>query len=190
MKTARPVPSRPPIALVTGRRRTSRSAAITSWMPTATTAAVSRPAIALTVTNATGPTPVSTIARRSRSMSSGLGGSPGRGSSPSGSALGLGGRKHQVVEELRRQAALEQAPVDVLEQQVAPVGVVDPRHRDPLGISAGLQRAVEPAEPVGEQLLAAHADRLEARGGGVALEVGGHERVHVDLGLQVVVIAG
>ena len=32
MKTARPVPSRPPIAFVTGRRRISRSAAITSWI--------------------------------------------------------------------------------------------------------------------------------------------------------------
>src|ERR671911_1957864 len=171
MNTARPVPSRPPIALVTGRRRISRSTAITSWMPTATAAAVSSPAIALTVTNATGPTPVSTIARRSRSMSSGLGGSSGRGSSPPGSALGLGGRKHQVVEELRRQAALEQAPVDALEQQVAPVGVVDPRHRDRLLVGGGLQRAVEPAEPVREQLLAAHAHVLEARGLRVTLEV-------------------
>src|SRR5215208_6393579 len=158
MKTARPVPSRPPIALVTGRRRTSRSAAITSWMPTATTAAVSRPAIALTVTNATGPTPVSTIARRSRSMSSGLGGSSGRGSSPSGSALGLGGRKHQVVEELRGQAALEQEPVDALQQQVATVGVADPRHPDPHGVRAGLQGAGDPSEPVRQVLLAAHAD--------------------------------
>src|SRR5215211_5806536 len=162
MKTARPVPSRPPMALVTGRRRTSRSAAMTSWMPTATAAAGSRPAIALTVTNATGPTPVSTIARRSRSMSSGLGGSSGRGSSPSGSALGLGGRKHQVVEEPRREAALEQAPVDALEQQIAPVGVVDPGHRDPLWVGARLQRAVEPTEPVRQQPLAAHADPLEA----------------------------
>src|SRR5215210_1245713 len=179
MNTARPVPRSPPIAFVTGRRRISRSAAIRSWMPTATAAAGSRPAMALTVTNATGPTPVSTIARRSRSMSSGLAGSSGRGSSlsgsPSGSALGLGGRKHQVVEELRRKAALEQAPVDALQQQVAPVGVVDPRHRDPLGVRAGLQRAVEPAEPVRQQLLAAHPDLLEARAGGVALEVGGHE---------------
>src|SRR3954466_11219871 len=126
MNTARPVPSSPPIAFVTGRRRISRSAAITSWNPTATAAAGSRPAIALTVTNATGPTPVSTIARRSRSSSSGLGGS--RAGAPSGSGLGLGGRKHQVVEQLRRKAALEQAAVDTLEQQIAPVRVVDPGH--------------------------------------------------------------
>src|SRR5919112_2038373 len=123
MNTARPVPSRPPTALVTGRRRTSRSAVITSWMATATAAAVSSPASALTVTNATGPTPVSTIARGSRSISSGLG-----GCDPSGSGLGLGGRKHQVVEELRRQAALEQPAVHALQQQVAAVGVVDPGH--------------------------------------------------------------
>src|SRR5215216_5560936 len=139
MNTARPVPSRPPTALVTGRRRISRSAVMTSWIATATAAAVSSPAMALTVTNATGPTPVSTIARRSRSMSSGLGGSSGRGSSPSGSALGLGGRKHQVVEELGRQTALEQAPVDALQQQVAAMGVVDPGHRDALGVRARLQ---------------------------------------------------
>src|SRR5215213_2753589 len=174
MKTASPVPRSPPTAFVTGRRRISRSAAITSWMPTATAAAGSSPATALTVTNATGPMPVSTIARRSRSMSNGLGGSSGRGSSPSGSALGLGGRKHQVVEELRREAALEQAPVDALQQEVAPVGVVDPGHRDSLGVGAGLEGAVEPAEPVREQLLAAHPHLLEASRGGEPLEVGGH----------------
>ena len=55
MKTASPVPSRPPTAFVTGRRRISRSAVITSWIPTATAAAVFSPASALTVTNATGP---------------------------------------------------------------------------------------------------------------------------------------
>src|SRR4051812_27771021 len=149
MKTASPVPRSPPIALVTGRRRISRSAAITTWMPTATAAAVSSPASALTVTNATGPTPVSTIARGSRSSSSGPGGAP------SGSGLGLGGRKHQVVEQLRWEAPLEQAAVDALQQQIAAVRVVDPRHRDPLRVGAGLQRAVEPAEPVRQQLLAA-----------------------------------
>src|SRR5436190_23655017 len=141
MNTATPVPSRPPFAFVSGRRRISRSAAITIWMPTATAAAVSSPASALTVTNATGPTPVSTIARGSRSSSSGLGGGP------SGSGLGLGGRKHQVVEQLRRKAPFEQPAVDPLEQQVAAVRVVDPRHRDPLRIGAGLECPVEPTAP-------------------------------------------
>src|SRR5215217_2100389 len=115
MKTAIPVPSRPPMALVTGRRRTRRSAATTSDSPTDTAAAVSSPARALTVTKATGPSPVSRIARRSRSMSSGL------GAAPPGSGLGRG--KHQVVEELRREPALEQPLVDLLEQQVAAVRV-------------------------------------------------------------------
>src|SRR5215213_9781030 len=110
MNTASPVPSSPPIAFVTGRRRTSRSAAITTDSPTATAAAVSSPAKALTVTKATGPTPVSTIARRSRRRSSGVGG-------PSG--LGCG--KHQVVEQLGREPPLEQPPVHALEQQVAVV---------------------------------------------------------------------
>src|SRR5215207_8351828 len=147
MKTASPVPNSPPIAFVTGRRRISR--------PTATAAAVSSPASALTDTNATGPRPVSTIARRSRSSSSGFGGGGAESS-------GLGGRKHQVVEELRREPALEQPAVDLLEREIALVGVLDPRHRDLLRVGAGLQGAVEPAEPVGQQLLSAHADRLEA----------------------------
>src|SRR5436190_12402255 len=189
MKTARPVPSRPPMAFVTGRRRTSRSAAISTCSPTATAAAVSSPDSALTVTNATGPTPVSTIARRSRRSSNGLGGlASGDGAPGSGSGLGLGGRKHQVVEEPRREASLEQLAVDALEQQIAAVGVVDPGHRDPLRVRAGLERAVEPPEPVGQQLLAADADLLEARTGRVALEVSGNERVHVDLALEVVVV--
>src|SRR5918911_3711607 len=147
MKTATPVPSSPPTALVTGRRRSTRSTATTSESATATAAAVRSPASALTVTKATGPSPVSRIARRSRSRSSGLG-AAGPGAVPPGSGDGLGGRKHQVVEELRREAALEQPPVDLLEQEVATVRVVDPRHRDALRVRAGLQRAVEPAEPV------------------------------------------
>ena len=62
MKTASPVPSTPPIALVSGSRRIvlQRDEAESA---SATIAAVFRPASALTVTNATGPSPVSTIAR-------------------------------------------------------------------------------------------------------------------------------
>ena len=45
---------------------------------------------------------------------------------------------------------------------------------------AGLERAVEPAEQVGQQLLAAHAHVGEPGGVRVALEVGGGERVDVD----------
>src|SRR4051812_30956566 len=156
MKTAIPVPSTPPTALVTGLRRTSRSKPTSTEIPTAAAAAVSSPAMALTVTNATGPMPVSNIARLSVKRSNGLGGSLPRPGS--GSGLGLGGRKHQVVEEPRGEAPLEQPPVHVLQQQVAVVRVADPRHRDRGRIGAGLERAVEPPEPVGQQLLAAHAD--------------------------------
>ena len=78
MKTASPVPRMPPTALVSGSRRTARKSAITTEIATETIAAVSSPATALTVTNATGPSPVSTSARRSRRMSSGLGGCGGR----------------------------------------------------------------------------------------------------------------
>src|SRR5919202_3506012 len=154
MNTASPLPRRPPSALTTGRRRTRRSTAMTIERPTATAAAGSRPASALTVTKATGPTPVSTIARRSRRSSSGLGGGLPPGG---GSGLGLGGRKHQVVEELRREAALQQPAVDGLQQEVAAVRVVDPGHGDAPRVRARLQRAVEPAEPVGQQLLSADA---------------------------------
>src|SRR4051794_20663612 len=186
MNTATPVPSRPPTALITGRRRTRRSAAIRTESPTATAAAGSSPASALTVTKATGPTPVSTIARRSRSISSGSGGS---GGPPGGSGLRLGGGKHQVVEELGREAALEQAAIDSLQEQGAPGRVVDPGHRDALRVRAGLQRSVEPAEPVRQQLLAAHAHAGEPRRARAAGEVLGDEGVDVDLGLEVMVVA-
>src|SRR4051794_9750977 len=125
MNTASPVPSRPPMALVTGRLRAIRSIAISTWSPTATAAAVSRPASALTVTNATGPTPVSTIARRSRSISNGLGGS--RAGAPFGSGLGLGGRKHQVVEQLRRGGGPQPAPGGAAGEQKDPGGGGGPR---------------------------------------------------------------
>ena len=54
MKTASPVPSSPPIAFVTGSRRSRRTSATRTDSPTATAAAVSSPASALTVTNAIG----------------------------------------------------------------------------------------------------------------------------------------
>ena len=51
--------------------------------------------------------------------------------------------------------------------------VVAPQHRDVGGLGAGLQRAVEPAEPVGHELLAAHRDVLKPARAGVAHEVAG-----------------
>src|SRR5918992_163738 len=77
MNTARPVPSTPPTALVSGSRRTARNAAISTEIATATIAAVSRSLSALTVTKTTGPSPASTSARGSRRMSIGLGGRSG-----------------------------------------------------------------------------------------------------------------
>src|SRR4051794_3915868 len=118
MKTARPVPSTPPIAFVTGLRRTSRSIATRTARAIATYAAVCSPKIALVTTKATGPRPVSTTARLSVSSASGFGGWRSGGSA---GLLMRSGRlacgDHQVVEELRRQARLEQPAVDLLQQQ-------------------------------------------------------------------------
>src|SRR3954465_6548 len=208
MSAAMPVPSSPPIALTADFPRSSRSIISTIDTPTATAAAVLTPASAYTSTNRTGPSPVSTIARLSRRSSSGSGGSfeftpvsPCPGESPSGRLLPatralwasrrrshrFGGREHQVVEDARRQARLEQGAIDALERDVPAVRVLDPRPRDVPRVGAPLQRAVEPPEPVREQLLALHADAGEPGAGGVGLQVRRDERVDVDHGLQRVV---
>src|SRR5687768_16102775 len=51
---------------------------------------------------------------------------------------------HQVVEDRRRKARLEQSAVDLLQAEVAAVGVLDPRHREVLVAGARFERAVEP----------------------------------------------
>src|SRR5690349_23480665 len=124
MNTARPVPSTPPMALVTGLRRTRRSTATRIARPTATYAAVCSPKIALVTTKATGPRPVSNAARLSVRSSSGFGGCRGRSGSAGllTTSPRLARGEHQVVEELRRQVRLQHAAVEALQQQVAPVG--------------------------------------------------------------------
>src|SRR5258705_694170 len=71
---------------------------------------------------------------------------------------------HEVVEDRGREPGLQERAVDALQRDVAVVGVLAPGHRHALGVGRGLQRPVRPAEPVGQQLLAADADVLEARG--------------------------
>ena len=83
---------------------------------------------------------------------------------------------------------LEHARVDLLQRDVAAVGVAEPAARDVVVDRGRLDGAVEPAEPVGEQLLAADAHAGEAGRAGVALEVAGRERVDVDHRLQRVVV--
>ena len=91
-------------------------------------------------------------------------------SRPSSTRCGLArAREHQVVEDRRRQARLEQPAVELLQQQVAAVGVLAPGPRNVVGLGGRLERAVGPAEPVGEQLLAADAHVAEA---GVARQRG------------------
>src|ERR1700753_4386409 len=68
------------------------------------------------------------------------------------------GREKQVVEDGRRQPGLEQPLVQALEQQGAVERVLAPEHRYVGRIGARLERAVEPPEPVGQELLAADAD--------------------------------
>src|SRR5689334_18868896 len=80
-----------------------------------------------------------------------------------GGAIRLRGarRDEQVVEDRRWQRALEQRVVDHLQREVAAVRVLVPRARDRVRVGRGLERAVGPAEPAGEQLLSADAHRLE-----------------------------
>src|SRR5437763_4483642 len=72
-------------------------------------------------------------------------------------------RHEQVVEDRRRERAFEQRVVERLQGEVAAVGVVVPGARDAERVGGRLERAVRPAEPAGEQLLAAHAHGFEAR---------------------------
>ena len=80
--------------------------------------------------------------------------------------------QQQVVEDRRGQAALEHAAVDLLQREVAAEGVLLPRPRHLVGDGGRLERAVGPAEPVGEQLLAADVHVGEARVVRDPLEVG------------------
>ena len=78
-------------------------------------------------------------------------------------ALGrLAAGDQQVVEELGREAGLEQAGVDLLQGDVAAEGEVSPLPGDRFGLGARLDRAQAPAPGVGEQLLAADVAPLEA----------------------------
>src|SRR4051812_47917709 len=61
-------------------------------------------------------------------------------------------RDDQVVEHGGRQPALEHATVDLLEDEVAPVGVLAPQPRNLGGLGARLEHAVGPPEPVRQQL--------------------------------------
>src|SRR3954468_3909082 len=96
---------------------------------------------------------------------------PGRAGDDDRGLRALARRDHQVVEHGRREARLEQHAVDVLEADVAPEGVHLPRPRHRVRIGRRLEGAVGPAEPVGQQLLAAHADVGEAGGARAALEL-------------------
>jgi Xaa-Pro aminopeptidase len=77
-------------------------------------------------------------------------------------------RQHEVVEAGGGQARLEQRAVDPLQQQVAAEGVLEPGPRDVGELGGRLQAAVEPAEPVGQQLLPPDLHGLEPRCPGMA----------------------
>src|SRR5215210_683556 len=74
----------------------------------------------------------------------------------------LARREHEVVEDPGRQARLEQRAVDALQGEVTAEGELEPQPRDVVVPRARLDRAVEPAEPVRQQLFAAHARVREA----------------------------
>src|SRR6185312_1116304 len=104
----------------------------------------------------------------------------GRGSG--GAALARG--DHQVVEDGRREPALEQPAVELLQDEVAAVGVLPPHPRDLFGVGGRLERAVGPAEPVREQLLAADLDLAQAGAAGGRAQFARREGVHVDDALE------
>src|SRR3954447_20616684 len=87
------------------------------------------------------------------------------------SAALLRRRHHQVVEHGRRQPRLQQRLIDLLQADVAAEGVHLPSPRDRVRVRGRLQRAVGPAEPVGQQLLATDADVGEARGARAGAEL-------------------
>jgi hypothetical protein len=60
------------------------------------------------------------------------------------------------------------------------VGVAEPQRRHLLDLGRGLERAVCPAEPAGDELLAGDADAVETRAAREAAQFAGRERVHVD----------
>src|SRR5579875_1500639 len=60
--------------------------------------------------------------------------------------------QQQVVEQPWRQQRLEQTFIEALQRQVAVERVLAPEHRHIGGVRARLQRAVEPSEPVRQQL--------------------------------------
>src|SRR5690242_6750985 len=81
---------------------------------------------------------------------------------PGRNGLALVRRDQQVVEDPRRQQRLEHTLVDLLQEQIPVERVLSPRHRHVVGRRTRLERAIEPSEPIRNQLLAAHVDVAEA----------------------------
>src|SRR5438067_1150421 len=83
-------------------------------------------------------------------------------------------------EERRRQTGLQQRAVERLQRQVAAVGVLAPGPGDLVRLRGGLERAVQPAEPAGSELLARHPHALEAGSRAQLAQLPGREGVHVN----------
>src|SRR5438270_9768358 len=88
-------------------------------------------------------------------------------------------RHEQVVEDGRRQEGLEGRLVDALEEEVAVEGVLTPEQRDVGLVGARFERAVEPSEPVGHELLAPDRNVCETRAARVPGEVSRSEGMDV-----------
>src|SRR5450759_2933675 len=82
-------------------------------------------------------------------------------------AAALARGEHEVVEDRRGKPRLEQPAVELLQEQVAAVGVQSPPPRHVLRLGGRLERALGPTEPVGQQLLPGDALVLEAGGAGL-----------------------
>src|SRR5581483_11329803 len=79
-------------------------------------------------------------------------------SRPGGSGAWPLGAEQQVVEQRRRQPRLEHVLVELLQRQIAVERVAPPENRNVVGLGARLERAIEPPEPVRDELLAADRD--------------------------------
>ena len=184
MNAASPVPSSPPMALTTGRRRISRSIVSSTETPTATAAAVCSPAIALTITNASGPSArvdhrpaipqqVQRAGRHDRAVLTRA--CAPRASGCRRSAAAGGGSSS------RRSTRWS--------SEVAAVGVLDPR---PRGCPAGRRVASSVRLNQPNQLASSSSPRTRTSANpaarGEALQVVGDERVHVHHALQRVLV--
>ena len=105
---------------------------------------------------------------------------------PFGRSARFAGREQQVVEQLRRQVRLEHGLVDLLESDVALEGEVPPGDRDRLRCRGRLPSSACPSPRRWRRVLRRGPGCVRSRPRAGSPEVGRHEGVDVDFGLEAV----